>query len=242
LELIRYIHLNPLRAGVVKDISELDKYPWAGHSAILGRRKNPLLPKQPNKRNGPDKPNKPEKALAEKTIEDVLLHFGDTKRVACQRYREFVKNGIDQGRRPDLQGGGLLRSAGGDKRALLGRKKGEREKGDERILGGGDFVNEVLSKAGKDWERGQRYDISLGELIAKVAKGLNIKQGDIVSSRRQSNISNARAIICYLAVREMNLKGIQVAKALQISGQSVSRCTDRGRDLFDKGENLYQYL
>ena len=44
LELIRYIHLNPLRAGLVKDLKELDKYPWTGHSAILGRRKNPLLP------------------------------------------------------------------------------------------------------------------------------------------------------------------------------------------------------
>jgi putative transposase len=46
LELIRYIHLNPLRAGLVKDLKELDKYPWTGHSAILGKKKNPLLPKQ----------------------------------------------------------------------------------------------------------------------------------------------------------------------------------------------------
>ena len=44
LELIRYIHLNPLRAGLVKDLKELDKYPWTGHSTILGRHKNPLLP------------------------------------------------------------------------------------------------------------------------------------------------------------------------------------------------------
>lgn len=43
LELIRYIHLNPLRAGLVKDLKELDRYPWTGHSAILGRRKNPLI-------------------------------------------------------------------------------------------------------------------------------------------------------------------------------------------------------
>jgi hypothetical protein len=43
LELIRYIHLNPLRAGLTNDLKELDKY-WAGHSAVLGRRKNPLIP------------------------------------------------------------------------------------------------------------------------------------------------------------------------------------------------------
>ncbi|MCK4485265.1 MAG: transposase, partial [Desulfobacterales bacterium] len=74
------------------------------------------------------------KLLAEKTIEDVLLHFGDSRTVARRRYRHFVKNGIDQGTRPELQGGGLVRSAGGDKRGLLGRKKDEMELSDERIL------------------------------------------------------------------------------------------------------------
>ncbi len=44
LELIRYIHLNPLRAGLVKDLKKLDKYAWTTHSTILGRRKNPLIP------------------------------------------------------------------------------------------------------------------------------------------------------------------------------------------------------
>ena len=44
LELIRYIHIKPLRTGLVKDLKELDRYPWTGHSAILGRRKNPLIP------------------------------------------------------------------------------------------------------------------------------------------------------------------------------------------------------
>ena len=44
LELIRYIHLSPLRASLVKDLKELDKYPWTGHSTILGRRRIPLIP------------------------------------------------------------------------------------------------------------------------------------------------------------------------------------------------------
>jgi len=101
LELIRYIHLNPLRARLVQDLKELDKYPWTGHSAILGRHKNFLIAKPPkglNKPNQPDTPNKrknPEKSLAEKTIEDVLLYFGETKRIARRRYRQFVKNGIE---------------------------------------------------------------------------------------------------------------------------------------------------
>lgn len=31
LELVRYIHLNPLRSGLVKDLEELENYPWCGH-------------------------------------------------------------------------------------------------------------------------------------------------------------------------------------------------------------------
>jgi len=73
----------------------------------------------------------------------VLLLFSSKLGEARRRYRQFVKNGIDQGTRPDLQGGGLVRSAGGNKSGLLGRKKEEREKGDARILGSGDFVEEI---------------------------------------------------------------------------------------------------
>jgi len=117
LELIRYIHLNPLRAKLVQDLNELDRYPWTGHSAILGRRKNPLLPEQsktkpssakgglsfsqfrpetektkknPENPENPVNPVKKEKPLAEKTIEDILLHFGNTVRTARRRYRQFV--------------------------------------------------------------------------------------------------------------------------------------------------------
>jgi putative transposase len=107
LELIRYIHLNPLRAGLVKDLRELDKHAWSGHSVILGRRENPLIFKikeRESKINSKHHVNPVEiKPLAEKTIEDVLFHFGETKRVARRRYREFIKSGIGKGSRPEFQ-------------------------------------------------------------------------------------------------------------------------------------------
>ena len=105
LELIRYIHLNSLRAKLAKDLKELDKYLF-----------------------------KKEKSLAEKTIEDVLLYFGKTFKVCRRRYRQFVEKEIKQGRRSELQGGGLIRSSGGDKAILIGQKKEDREKSDQRIL------------------------------------------------------------------------------------------------------------
>ena len=143
LELIRYIHLNPLRAKLVQNLKELDNYQWcgppaspererwrAGHSAILRKRKNPLIPDPPKERSALSAmPSVADKPLAEKTIGDVLAYFGDTTKDASRRYRQFIKNGVAQGTRPELQGGGLVRSASGDKRSLLGRKKEERGKG-----------------------------------------------------------------------------------------------------------------
>ena len=245
LELIRYIHLNPLRARLVEDLKELDKYPWTGHSAILGRRKNPLLLKEPNKLNkpnGPNKSNKPEKSLAEKTIEDVLLHFGETLKVARRRYRQFVKNGIDQGKRPEFQGGGLVRSAGGNKAGLLGRKKEERENGDARILGSGDFVANVMKDANEVLEQRAKFDISLEDLISRVCSKFEITLDELVSKRRKRELSRARAVLCYLAVDELNYSGEDLARNLAISGRGVSDCRERGQKILDNPEIIREYI
>jgi REP-associated tyrosine transposase len=39
-ELVRYIHLNPLRVKLVADLRELERYPYSGHGVILGTVKN----------------------------------------------------------------------------------------------------------------------------------------------------------------------------------------------------------
>ena len=90
LELVRYIHLNPLRAGLVKSLEELDRNPWSGHAVIMGN-----------------------KALAGQRIDEVLSRFGRNSAKVRRAYREFVAGGITQGRRKDLVGGGLKRSRAG---------------------------------------------------------------------------------------------------------------------------------
>ena len=90
LELIRYIHLNPLRAGVVKSLISLNKYMFSGHAYILGKIQNRW-----------------------QEIDGVLGHFGQRKNRARKQYQKFVEKGIHTGHKPDLTGGGLLRSVGG---------------------------------------------------------------------------------------------------------------------------------
>jgi len=254
LELIRYIHLNPLRARLVEDLKALDKYSWTGHSTILGKRKNPLIP-EPSKGNNkkiftPLNPTnvghltgaQSEISLAEKTMQDVLLLFSSKTREARGRYRQFVKNGIDQGKRLELQGGGLVRSAGGNKAGLLGRKKEERDKGDERVLGSGDFVMNVIKEANELLDERAEFKLTLDELVSRVCSRFGIMFDELVSKNRRRRLSQARAAVSYLAVDKLGYTGEDVARLLKVSGRSVSNCRERGKILLDNKETISEYL
>ena len=85
---------------------------------------------------------------------DVLTLFGGSNKSEARRqYRKYVKKGIALGKRPDLTGGGLIRSLGGWDQVKALRKTGTRLKSDERILGDSGFVEQVLSAANEQMER-----------------------------------------------------------------------------------------
>ncbi len=235
LELIRYIHLNPLRAKLVEDLESLDKYQWSGHSVLIGKKENPLVPEIPPF-------DEKDKYLAGKTIEDVLQFFGKSLKEARRRYGVFVEKGIKQGRREDLQGGGLIRSSGGDKAGLLGLKKEEREKGDPRILGSGDFVSDVLQHANEDADRKKGHNISLTELISRVCKEFDIKIGALMLDVRRAPYTQAKAIISYFSIHELGYRGSDVAKALNLSRASVSKSKSRAKKLIDGNQHLWDLL
>ena len=101
-ELVRYIHLNPLRAKIVSDISELNTYAYCGHSVIMDKKK----------RSWQD-------------MGYILSFFGKSLRESRKRYLQYVESGIEQGRRPELVGGGLIRSLGGWKAVKNARFSGQ---------------------------------------------------------------------------------------------------------------------
>jgi len=120
-ELVRYIHLNPIRAGLVKNLSQLDRYPWSGHSGLMGRVENDWQDR-----------------------DYVLKWFGKREGEARTGYRRYVEKAIGEGRRPELVGGGLIRSLGGWSAVKAIRHSGDRELSDDRILGSGEFVERVI--------------------------------------------------------------------------------------------------
>ena len=221
LELVRYIHLNRLRAGIVKDLKGLDRDPYCGHSALLGRRKIPW----------------------QDTVY-VLRRFGRGKNAARRDYRDFIAKGVKQGKRSDLIGGGLVRSVGGWSALKAIRNTRVRVMGDERILGSSEFVAAVLKQANEDYEekiRQQSDGMSLSALLRKVADHFGLSPELLMGSSKQSVIVEARSFFCYLATARLMESGTEVARMLKISPSTVSKAAYRGgrdQSLIKLGEEL----
>jgi len=210
-ELVRYIHLNPLRAGLVDALKDLDKYPFCGHSAIMGR-----------------------KSRKWQNIAGVLDLFSDTVFLARKYYRSFVKKGIDQGHREDLIGGGLIRSSGGWSSVKAMRKAKIYEKSDERILGDGEFVENVLSTCQEQLER--KYTlinsgVTTDEIAVIAAKLLNTKPELIFKPGKERDRVRARSLFCYWSVKELGVPMTDLTRLLKISLSAISLSVKRGEKI-----------
>jgi hypothetical protein len=203
LELVRYIHLNPLRVNVVKTMAELARYPWSGHAVLLGHTHYPW-----------------------QDADYVLQHFGTVVGEARYAYETFVAGGIEQGKRPDLAGGGLLRSAG-VKALQRGR---EAWASDERILGSSPFVISVTEELKKAQPAQKNIDNIWEPLIRRTAQMLSLMPAEITSGSRRMDVVRARFVMSYIATK-LGLGLADVAGRLSISKQSVLRGIEKGPEL-----------
>ena len=211
IELVRYIHLNPLRANIVKDYSSLGRYKYCGHCVILGNKRNDW-----------------------QDTDYVLRYFSKRTKVAQRQYKEYVYEGIEKGRRPDLVGGGLIRSLGGWSEARKLSKNERRVKGDERILGDSQFVLETLQEAEERFERSYElkalgYNLdALGERIGEI---FHIEPSEIYSPGKYKRIIKPRSVFCYWAVRELGETATSLAERLGLTQPGVSKSVLRGEKI-----------
>jgi len=207
LKLVSYIHLNPLRAGLVASLEELERYPWSGHRALMG--------------------------IAEYPWQDtgyVLQQFGSRPGSARKACLEFVLEQLLLGRQPELTGGGLVRSAGGWSEVLSMRKRGERRFSDERILGSGAFVEEVLGEVGEAQKEMMPVRMRLADahdLIEREckAKGLSIEA--LQGGSRSRAYSLLRRELAGNFVIKHGLSHADIARMLGISRAGVSQMVRR---------------
>lgn len=206
-ELVRYIHLNPLRAGLVKNMGELDRYPWSGHSALMGNKKREW-----------------------QDVDYVLSWFGKTKNTARKKYRIYVREGIEKGKRDDLVGGGLIRTLGGWSQVLSHRKNDEKIVTDQRILGQGDFVERILREADKRIK--SQLSVNERQVIAEKriheicnTEGVNIEE--LKCGSRRAHISDIRKKLAIELISEHGLSLAESARQLGVSTPAISKIITR---------------
>ena len=192
LELVRYIHLNPVRAGMVDNPEE---YPWSSHRAYLGKELLPWL-----------------------TTEQVLEQFGKSSATARIAYKRFVWDGLGEAHRPEFCDGGV----------------------DSRLLGDVSFVDKCLSGS-----RDKPLRVTVQEIIEKVCHVYSIDEASLKTSSQQRVVSEARAVVGWLA-RELGCAtltavGKLVNRDVGSISSSVCRLSDRMRedpDLADRVRSL----
>ncbi len=201
-ELVRYIHLNPLRAGLVPNLGALTRYPWGGHAGLLGRVPQPWL-----------------------AASDVLRWFGRPPRQARQAYSRYVAEGVALGRRPELVGGGLVRSAGGWAVVQAWRRRGEATTADPRILGTGEFVERVVAEADprhRPTPRGRRPE-AIARVIRTACKEAGIGEGELRTGSRRRAVARLRGVVAQRLVTTFGLSLADAAWELGVSTSAICR-------------------
>ena len=117
-----------------------------------------------------------------------------------------------------------------------GRKAEEREKGDARILGSGDFVNDTLTQSETVLEKKYLPKRPIEELIEVVAGKLGLKPELICSGNRQRQYSEARSVLAWMAVEEVGHPAAEVARFLGISRVGVLLSLEKAKDICQKYE------
>jgi len=204
LELVRYIHLNPLRAGIVKNMEELDRYPWSGHGVLIGSSRNDWQER-----------------------DYVLRQFSETKGKAVRAYRRFMEEGIAQGRRNDLVGGGRVRSQGGWSQvvSLTGKKKKEMRH-DVRILGGENFVGQILKEADKRLTRQLQWggrNKAIDQVIKRLCKEEGIEEEELRNGGKRRKVSEARAKISFQLSHEMGIPFAEIARHVGVCTSAAAK-------------------
>jgi putative transposase len=200
LELVRYIHLNPLRGHLVDSLEMLDNYKWSGHAGMMGYG-----------------------ILSVQNVDEVLSLFDRDERVARQKYRAFVAEGIALGKRDELVGGGL-------KRYLLLSGLTDYQAYDERILGSGDFVEQLWQET--ELPVVMPTSVQLEELIRQVADVFDIDEGALRRGSNQKAVIEARGALCFIAARKLGFLGADIATSLNISRSGVVVASRRGERLY----------
>ena len=214
LALVRYIHLNPVRARIVGSIDELTAYPWSGHAALMGQSQCPF-----------------------QEVDVVLRRFGKTVGSARKELMAFMKMDEAKSEKKTFEGGGLIRSAGGAKE-LAAKSKGEKWAYDSRVLGSSSFVESVLREEEQD-RRYQRLSPeekqnAFDRVLKKLCARFDVVEAELLGGSKVRRVSEVRQLLSYAGCRQLGFTAAEVARNLNVSSQSVLAATAKTAEHWDE--------
>ena len=207
LRLVSYIHLNPLRAGLAESLEDLERYPSSGHAVVMNRIRHKWQDRN-----------------------YVLGYFGKRESSALQAYREFVAEESGRGRQPELTGGGLVRSIGGWSEVKSLRKRQEKQFSDERILGSGEFVKEILDdveESVKERLPATAAAMEAGERLVSACEEAGISVHALQGGSRKRECTELRKRLALEYVLELGMTYAGSARLLGISAVAVNQIVKR---------------
>ena len=205
LELVRYLHLNPLRAQVVPDLRRLGHYPWTGHSALLRQCAAHLA----------GHVDHPEPVRA-----DPGPRAGRLSGLRGGRGVPGPPARVPR-RRPPALPGGLGRR--GRPPPGAGALPGGRADPREHRLRGGDAPDRAASGA-RATPR-----MPLPALLARICRTTGIAPAALRQGSRRASVARAREGIAYLAIERYGYPGVALRDWLGVGAPSIVKAAQRGR-------------
>jgi REP element-mobilizing transposase RayT len=206
--LVRYVHLNPVRAGIVNGLRALVDHPWCGHGALMGRVEHPW----------------------QETAE-VLARFGDTLEHARREYAAFLaaEPDVDDESRPRSETAERL-AAGAIAAELPARPVGADPKG---AWGSPEFVAGLRAQTAH-----AQPVADCRSVVEAVCRALGLSPQALASGRRTRPLSNGRAVVAYVARTRYRIAGAELAQALGMSAPAVTLAERRGAQLIKRRVDL----
>lgn len=170
IELVKYIHLNPIRAKIIASVEELHEYPWTGHSAICGKRKRQWQSKR-----------------------EILERFGNERDTAVKKYCVYIEDGIGEEKEAGSKNT-LRRSFRWWQEGIDGKCQG-----DEKILGDPKFIENVLEKAKENIEKETKQKYSgwdIEKLALKTCLELGVSKEKIREKGRENKLWSCQYLRC----------------------------------------------
>lgn len=207
MELVRYIHLNPLRSGILNSRDEINRYIWSGHAGIINKG-----------------------MFAWQNTTSVLRHFNGNQEIRLENYLKYLFEDDIKTEDNFDEGNYLLGSSG-----LLSVASATKERKSisnyHRILGNRNFAKEVLDRIadnrGSSLRRRKEEHVIIEELIEYALERWQISRQVLTGSGRMPSLSRVREFLVYAFVEAVGLSLVDSARILKISKQGAASAKER---------------